>query len=225
MSVPEPDGSPLPSPGGRGSRVGATASADPAASPTRSNWEAQSEGGGGGRKCLQTAAGPRRGGGPRTGAPLAWQLGRGRRLARRGTARAASRPQNSERARTVALPKTVCVIIGLQIVSAGIQLAKAAQDSGKEIFIFPAGLFRASRLSGSLEKVGCGVRIALGFVGILPSLGDGICSLVIREGWAAPSHFLGTLLLSWLFALGRGLAFVSPGLVLTSFSESVARTF
>lgn len=66
--------------------------------------------------------------------------------------------------------------------------------------------------------------IALGFVGILPSLGDGICSLVIREGRAAPSYFLGTLLY-WRFALGRGLAFISPGLVLTSFSEGVARTF
>lgn len=67
--------------------------------------------------------------------------------------------------------------------------------------------------------------IALGFVGILPSLGDGICSLVIGEGRAAPSHFLGTLLLYWRFALVGGLAFVSPGLVLTSFSEGVARTF
>ena len=36
------------------------------------------------------------------------------------------------------------------------------------------------------------------------------------RGPAAPSHFLGTLLLSWRFAWVRGLAVVSPGLVLTS---------
>lgn len=72
--------------------------------------------------------------------------------------------------------------------------------------------------------MGCGVGIALGFVGILPSLGNGICSLVIREGRAALSHFLGTLL-SWRFAPGRGLAVASLCLVVTSFSEDVARTF
>lgn len=51
----------LPSPGGRGSRVGATASPDPAASLTLSNWEAPGGGGGRGRKCLQTAEGPTEG--------------------------------------------------------------------------------------------------------------------------------------------------------------------
>lgn len=136
----------------------------------------------------------------------------------------ASPELGAREAKTVA-PSEHCVIIRLQIVSAGIRLAKAAQDSGKEIFIFPAGLFRTSRQSRRLGKVGCRVGIALGFVGIHPSLGNGICSLVIREGRAAPSHFLGTLLLSWRFALVRGLTVVSPGLVLTSFSESVARTF
>lgn len=108
--------------------------------------------------------------------------------------------------------------------SAGIRLAKAPQDSGKEIFIFPAGLFRASQPSESLGMVGCGVGIPLGFVGIVPSHGNGICSLVIREAREAPSHFLGTLLFC-LLAPGRGLTVVSPGLVLTSFSEHVARTF
>lgn len=70
-------------------------------------------------------------------------------------------------------PSKDCVIIGLQIVPAGIRLAKAAQDSGKEIFIFPAGLFRASWPSGSLEKVGCGVGIAVGLLGSFPALGMG----------------------------------------------------
>lgn len=66
MAAPEPGGTPpppphLPSPGGRGSRVGATASPDPAASLTLSNWEAPGGGGGRGRKCLQTAEGPTEG--------------------------------------------------------------------------------------------------------------------------------------------------------------------
>lgn len=86
----------------------------------------------------------------------------------------------SERGEKVA-PSKDCVIIGLQIVSAGIRLAEAAQDSGKEIFISPAGLFRASRPSGGLGKVGAGGNRSR-VVGILPSFGNGIFSLVIREG-------------------------------------------
>lgn len=138
--------------------------------------------------------------------------------------RQASPELGASEARTVA-PSKACVIIGLQIVSAGIRLARAAQDSGKEIFIFPAGVFRASLPSGSLEKVGCGVRVVLGFAGILPSLGNGIRSLANHEARAKHSHFLGTPLLSWRFAPGRCLAVIFLGLVLTSFFEGVARTF
>lgn len=186
-----------------GGRVGATGSADPASSSTRSNWEAPVRGGGGGRKCLQTAVGPTKGRRARGGGAAGLAPGPGSDTGPLGHSAGgqASPELGASEARTVA-PSKDCVIIRLQIVSAGIRLAKAPQDSGKEIFIFPAGPFRASRPSGNLGKVGCGVGIALGCAGILPGHGNGICSLVICEDWAAPSHFLGTLL-SWPFIPGR----------------------
>lgn len=96
--------------------------------------------GAGARKCLQTAAEPEEG----PGRGRRWPgsragVRRPRVEARRGRPGVPRTLNERVRREQSLLPKTDCVIIRLQIVSAGIRLAKAAQDSGKEIFIFPAG--------------------------------------------------------------------------------------
>lgn len=77
------------------------------------------------------------GGGGQASAPLVWQPRPGSDVCRPGRGVGSLRLQKSERARRTQslLPESHCVIIGLQIVSAGIGLAKAVQDHGIEIFI------------------------------------------------------------------------------------------
>lgn len=179
MAAPEPGGTPPPPPPFPAPVAGEAELGQPRAL-TRLRAQLAPTGklrvgvGSGAGNVCRPLRGRRREGGPRAGAQLAWPRGRGRKPARRGTARAPRRPQNSERARRAQslLPKTVS-LSGCRSCLLESDLQKAAQDSGKEIFIFPAGLFRASGPSGSLGKVGCGVGIALGLLGSFPTLGMG----------------------------------------------------
>lgn len=181
-------GGELPTPGCRGSRVGATGSADPTWSSTSSNWEAR-WGWGRGQEMFLDRSGAGGGEGGGGGAPPAWPPGRGRMPARWGTARVARRPQNSaSAARTVAPSKgTLChFIIRLQIGSAGIRLAKAPQDSGKEIFIFSCRAFWSLRAVSEPWKSG---ESPWGLLRSSPAAGMG----------SALPHFLGTLLFRRFF--------------------------
>lgn len=191
-----------------GKRVGVTASADPAARPTRSHREAGS--GGRGRKCFQTAT--RLAQGARRMRRWSGSPGRGRPAAGWGAAWAAcvprSRSDRGEHSRS--FQRVTVSLTGCRSLSAGIRLAKTVQDHRIEIFIslhLSTGLFGASWLFGSLGKVGCGVSVAFVFVrSVLSSWNriplsheNGICSLVIFEAPVTRSHFLNTPVLSWCF--------------------------
>lgn len=198
----------LPTPGCRGSRVGAPGSADPASSSTSSNWETWvgAGAGAGAGNVSRPQRGRRRGGG-RGGAPLAWPPGRGRMPAGWGAARVAGRPQNSASEARTAAPSKGCVISlsGCRSCLPDPTCKSTAGLWERNLYFSLQGFLESPGRLGVLEKRG----IALGFVGILPGRGNGICSLVIREGRAAPAHFLGALL-SRRFASGRSLTVVAP---------------
>ena len=96
-------------------------------------------GAGAGNVC-RPQLGRRRGGEPRAGAPLARQRCRGRTPARRGTAPAARRPQNSERAKREQslLPKTVS-LSGCRSCLPESDLQKQRRTLGKKSLFFPQG--------------------------------------------------------------------------------------
>lgn len=96
-------------------------------------------------------------GGPGARAPLAWQLRPGSDTgpSGHGAGSQASPELGASGARTVA-PSKDCVIIGLQIVSAGIRLAKQRRTLGKKSLFFPQGFLEPLGRLGVYKRWGAG---------------------------------------------------------------------